>query len=407
MNINRNVFRRPMAIVSAAALTLGVAAPALVGSVANAGQVSTRSIQLSDSTPSATGVSYKVTFTPTSVSTIGAIVVDFCSDSPIIGNTTCAYPANFSVGGATPTTSGAPTGFSTSTGSWVTTSSQQGGAAASARQVFEYTNSTAQTPSGSAISFTITNAVNPSANGSFYARILTFDTAADAATYTASGTTRAATTSLTGMRDYGGIALSTASNIAISATVQETLAFCTSGLVGGVAPSTCGSTATPAVTLGTGTPPTIDSSSVYDNSTGAYQTFMILSTNATNGASVAMKSNYASCNGLSRDNGLTCGIPGQTTGLTQGVAGFGMKVGTGTGGTGTIKPATTNNYSATTFHMGSTDTTSSPYGDVIANTNGTVCANVVSQLTFGATANLTSPAGVYATNETLIATGTF
>jgi hypothetical protein len=405
MNINRNLIRRPAALVSALALTLGVVAPALVGSVASAGQVSTRFIKISDATPSATGVQYNVSFKPSTTANIGGIVVDICSDSPIIGNTTCAYPAAFSWGGATPTTTGAPTGFSTATGSWVTTNSLAGGAGAG-RQVFMYTNATAQTPTGTgtAIAFTVTAVANPSATGSFYARILTFDTSANAVSqYTATGTTRAAT--YANMLDSGGIAMSTDNNIAVTATVQETLAFCTSGPVAAAAPTTCGSTTTPTVTLGTGTPPTIDSSSVYDNSAGTYRSWMVLSTNALSGASVTMKSNWSTCNGLSRDSGTTCGIIGQAGALVAGTAGFGLKVGTGSGGTGTIAAA--NSYSAGTFHMGATDFTSSPFGDQIATTSSAPCANVVSQLTFGATAATTTQAGSYSTNENLIATGTF
>jgi hypothetical protein len=49
----------------------------------------------------------------------------------------------------------------------------------------------------------------------------------------------------------------------------------------------------------------------------------------------------------------------------------------------------------------------STYGDQIADTNSTAAANVNSLLTFAAQASVTTPAGVYSANESLIATGTF
>lgn len=381
MNTNRNLFRRTLAMMSAAALMFGLAAPAVVGSVANAAQVQSRSIALSDSTPGA-AAQYKLTFTASQAAT--ELVVDFCGDSPIVG-ASCAFSSSTvptisspvsSLGTAATVGSGSPVHTVKVTGLTI--------------------------PAGSAFTVTFTSGfTNPSGTGSFYARVLTYGTGG-AAGYAPANTTGAATTTGSDL-DYGGVALSTAANVSISATVMETLTFCTSGLVTGAAPTTCASTSTPSVTLGSGTPPTIDSSAVYDNSAGNYRSYMILSTNASNGAIVAMKSKWT-CNGLSSDSGASCGIPGQSGALTAGTAGFGLKVANGSGGTGTIQAA--NSYSATTFHMGSTGSATT-YGDTIANTNTQPCSNVVSQLTFGATAGLTTPAGIYQSNEILIATGTF
>lgn len=246
------------------------------------------------------------------------------------------------------------------------------------------------TTAGTKYTFYFTNIKNPTSTGAFYARV-----------YTYTGTTYGGYTSVSSLgtvQDSGGFALSTANNISVSATVQETLTFCISDVAPG---SNCAGTNPPVVKLGTGNPVTIDSAAVYDNS-AASTSYMQISTNAVSGAIVNMKSNYASCNGLSSDGGTTCGIPGSAGALAAGTAGFGLKVGAGTGGTGTI--AGTNGYTAGAFHMGTTNAT---YGDTIANTANTVAANVNSQLIFGATANLTTPAGIYSTNETLIATGTF
>jgi hypothetical protein len=53
-----------------------------------------------------------------------------------------------------------------------------------------------------------------------------------------------------------------------------------------------------------------------------------------------------------------------------------------------------------------TSTALSQYGDTIEASTA-ACDSVNSQLTYGADATTTTPAGVYTTTEALIATGTF
>ena len=403
MNIKLGALRRPAALISAIALLGAAVAPALLGSTASAGQATARFIQLSDSTVSATGVSYNVSFKPTSTANIGGIVVDICADSPLIGSTTCTYPTNFSFGGATPAAS-APTGFSTSTGSWVTTNSLAGGAGAG-RQVFKYTNTTAQTPTGTgtAINFAVTAAVNTSTTGTFYARIVTFDTSANAvANYTATGTTRAAT--FAGQLDYGGVALSTSNVVSITAAVMETLRFCVSKLAPGPGCGTSGqAVTTPTLTLGHGSPLALDTSAI-DTDTAYTQ----LSTNANGGAVVNLKVTSSTvCSGLSRDGGATCDIPakGAFGTITAGTAAFGLLVANGTGGTGTVTANANYGTTAANYGMGTTAPYGT-YGDPMESTAG-ACADKNSLLTYAATAASTTPAGIYTTTHSLIATGTF
>jgi hypothetical protein len=177
------------------------------------GQVQSRSIELSSSATSATGVSYQVQFYPTATTAVGGIVVDFCSNDPIVGDTCTAPASPFSVG-ATPTFTG-PTGLAAG-GTWGATSN-------AAHNTFYLTNTTADAPTSTStyINFTITNVTNTVTLGSFYARILTFDTKADATAYT-SGQTG----TITGELDYGGVALSTVSQITITVKVQEQITFC-------------------------------------------------------------------------------------------------------------------------------------------------------------------------------------
>src|SRR5690606_34178331 len=90
MNFIRILDRRAMYLAMAFVLVLmSLVLPAM----ASAAQITTRSIALSSSSKAATNVTYEVTFTP--AANAGAFVVDFCSDSPVMG-ATCTAPGGFS-----------------------------------------------------------------------------------------------------------------------------------------------------------------------------------------------------------------------------------------------------------------------------------------------------------------------
>jgi hypothetical protein len=387
-------------------------------SASAAGQVTSRKITLNNSSPSATPVTYAVSFNPTGTTNIGGITVDFCANDPVVGDTSCTLPTNFTLGTAI-TTGGAPTGFSTSTGSWVTTSSQQCAAAASNFQVFKFTNATAQTPSGSgtAITFSITSPTNPSSNGSFYARIVTFDTKANAdVNFCTSPTVRPA--SFTGQVDYGGIALSTTQNIAITAKVFETLSFC-------VYQTSCGTQAQ--LTLGDATTGALATSTAYTNINAKYT----LATNAQTGVSVQMFGqtlcrnavlSFANCpTGASNQTISAIGTPAALV-STPGSEQFGMCVNavsgttaqapyddTGTGNNCTTG-ITTNTYAGTS-KFGFIDTsaangTNNASGSTVLSSSGPV-TSASSQFAFAANIASTTEAGIYQSNLNMVATGTF
>jgi hypothetical protein len=297
-------------------------------------------------------------------------------------------------------------GFSTSTGSWNTTNSLQCGAAASNFQLLKYENATAQTPTGTStpINFQITGVTNTSTTGTFYARIYTFDTDSNATSnYTCpTGTTRGG--SLSGEIDYGGVALSTATLINITATVQEQLTFCTSK---GAPGNGCTSLTSPNLTLGAGSPAILGTAVSTDTA------YTQLTTNATSGVVVNMKAyksdglTAAGCNGMSRDNFVSCGITGigAFANLAASSGNYGLNVADGTGGTGSVTHNA--NYGTTAGSYGmQAAVASGAYGDPIESSSGAV-QNVNSQLTFAAAAAPTTPAGVYSAYESLIATGTF
>lgn len=351
------------------------------------GQVSTRSMQLSTSTPSAASVSYKLTFTP--VTTAQELIVDFCGDTPLVGST-CAFAA---------TTVPTVTGVTSSVGTATTVGS------GSPVHTIKVTGLTMT--GGTPFTITFSGLTNPSNATSFFARVLTYGTG-NATGYVPANTTGGATTIGT-VVDDGGIALSTASQITISASVMETLTFCVSNAT----ITTCASTGAPSLTIGHNSPAIIDSTAV--DTASAYTQ---LSTNASSGAIVRMKaSNSCSNGGLSSNGGSTCSIVGNgatavTMAAGNGTAQFGMCVGKGANTTvaatyndGSVNNCATTWNAASTYGMNGTNLTST-YGDQIFSTTGPVSGEN-NRCTFAATAATTTQAGIYTGNESLIATGTF
>jgi hypothetical protein len=358
----------------AAVLLVAATAGVLINpsSASAAGQVSSRSIQMSSSAKGATA-SYMVQFTPATTAA-QSIVIDFCSNSAVIG-ASCTAPTGMNAASATFTAG-------TGTTNWIL-----GTAGASQLKLNKNTGSNLGT---SQVNFTINSVVNPTNAGTFYARIYTFAN-------TTYGTYSSAT-SVGNDMDEGGIALSATDTVSINATVQESLTFCVNKTSPGNA---CTSLSTPiTVTLGTGSPVTLDANGVYTDTI-----YTQLSTNAASGAQVALKTNW-SCTGLSRDSGSTCGIPGKGAfaAIVAGTAAFGLNVADGTGGTGTVSHNANYGTTAGSYGMGANVT--STYGDAIESSTGPV-ANVNSLLTYGATASATTPSGVYSATHTYIATGTF
>ena len=429
MSITRNSLKRPAALFAAAALLVGTAIPAMFGASAAAiGQVTSRSIQLSDSAPSGgtittgvgsgTGVSYKVTFTAaTSASNIGAIVVDICDNTPLIGDISCTFPTGFSWGGTTPTLSGGTvTGV---TGTWTASSEQGGGPSTSAPQVLVLTDATPAAPTGP-VSFTITGvtnpstAITPSSSHTYYARILTFATSANQATdYTVTGTTRPGTSGLTHVVDDGGIAMSLTLPITFTARVMETLTLCAASTAyTGTGCAGPAGTDVPSITLGHGTNKILDTSAI-----DTAPIYTQVSTNALNGYALYLRAGNT-CAGLSKDGGTTCGIPavnsGAATGatITAGTAAFGATVTDGTavaGGTGTNTAITRWKTTAPTYIMDNTtanDNVGYTYGSKIISATGQA-NGVGNTITFAATASATTPAGVYTENFSLVGVGTF
>ena len=271
----RSVLRKKMRQASYIAAALVLGAVGVFSSWvqhASAAPLNSRSIKISRSAPSGTNVVYGVGFTiPASVA-IGGLAIDFCSNSPLIGEACTAAPGL--------NTNDGTLSINNQSGTASITDFTIDSAAGDANTII--LNRTASTTSGTVIfelgNGTTNGFTNPSATGTFYARIYTYATAGAADAHDEDNAT--------GYTDSGGIALSTAAIINITARVQETLSFCVypDDDGGGVGTGTCGDT--PSITIGhdngAGTliidPTQVDTALVHFS----------LSTNANGGAVVRM-----------------------------------------------------------------------------------------------------------------------
>lgn len=382
--------RRVGSLFAAGAMLLGIVAPTVVPAFASAGTLTTRSIEATSSVAGATGVEYTVKFTPTA--TFKSIVIDWCAESPITGDSTCTTPTGFSSAAIT-------AAFVTNSLGTVDDSASSAG-----QTVIKGTAD----GTASAVEMTLAGITNPTDVGSYYARIYTYNVADPLAS-----TYWQAVDDLGTTRDTGSIALSTTNAIGVSAAVRETLTFCVANdSVAITAGCANASSNLPNLTLGEGTPKALVTGTV--STAGIYSQ---LSTNAASGAIVKM-TNSTGCGGLKRvgESGNVCAIQPQgalaamTTNQTDGK--FGVRVGTPAGVAGNNFGTVTGDAAyadATNYAMDNTtsgNNVSSPYGDAVFSSTGPV-SNINVPMTFAAVAGQTTPAGLYKANINLIATGTY
>ncbi|MDB5185106.1 MAG: hypothetical protein JWN38_914 [Candidatus Saccharibacteria bacterium] len=432
---NTSALRRSSYFFAIMVVLFAVVAPMIQPHLSSAAQLTTREITLSDSgksggsitsgVGSGADVTYEVKMTL--LSSANSMVIDFCSNDPIIGDS-CTVPTGFTTAGVG--LAGVTGGGDIEGTGWSATSANSGGAVKIAKG--------SGTTAGAGVQkFDLTHITNPSVNGTFYARIYTYaGTDFGAAAGTAWTGPDSATHTVGTYVDYGGVALSINQIITITARVQETLAFCVSGAdtatwgtIGSVDPDCASAEAAtaPALVLGHGSPtPTLN-----DQQIDTADAYSQVSSNATTGVSIAMRNSNTNCGGLSADGGVTCGIPpvgghNALATLTAGAAGFGVGVHDGVaaaGGTGAMNSDPNYTYAAGTgspitsesFGMDADTSTTPPedagsvtseFGDVVAASTAPMF-RVNNQYTFGATTSLTTPAGLYVANIDLIATGHF
>ena len=376
--------RRVGSLFAVMALALATVTPGLVPAFASAAQVTGRSVELSSSSKAATGVTYNVKFTTVSSTAPTAVVLDFCSDSPLVG-AACGIPAGFDASAAT------ATGFTV----------EPTTAAANNKVVI----AGSFTAAGD-VTIPLANVANPTAAGPLYVRILTYDTEANAKAYTSTSYTA-------GLLDQGSAAVSITDTVGVSAAVLESMTFCVSG-----DPTTaenCGGATAPVLKLGEGEG---DAKALSSTVVSQGSLYSQISTNAANGAVVNLKS-ATDCGGLKRAVATGCDITPagtSTDNITAGQAKFGLKVAAaadlaGGKSVGAYQAATSSTYDSSVFRLNynsdkSVGVTSS-YGDPILDTAGAPANNKNVQLTFGASAANNTPAGLYSTDLSMIATGKF
>lgn len=366
----RQIRHSPLrSVIAAIVAVLLIAANAVIPAAAFTNNYN-RSVTMLTAQPSATSVNYHVALTADSSYSLRTIIIDFCSNSPLAGQT-CTAPTGFSVG--TPTAANLLVNGSTPGGTWTPSALNSG-------RTFEYSGSAGTAVSaGNTISFDITSVTNPSTIGSFYGRIFTYTTAAPAYN----------TTDTDVFAETGSVALSTASGIGFVFQVPESLQFC-------VYKSSCGDT--PAVVLGHGANSVLDSSQI-DTDTALFS----ISTNALGGAVVNA---YGSTPKIpsARLNSIGGGTGTMTT-MVAGTEAFGFRLSptSGTIAAGTCYAGAGNNYC---FN----DTMLPPSGSPVPITQQATPGPINSQvmtITFAATASTTTRAGLYTSNIVLIAVATF
>lgn len=446
MRIKSLLDRRAVSSFAALGLLLGMAAPAVVPAFASADQLSTRSITMSTSTASATGVTYKVKFTaPTVIGADeedeGGVIIDFCSNTAVLGDD-CTPPSGMEVNPGSNTLSIDEVKYDASD------PASDGSVTGSGNHIV-WTAGTA-TEAGDVVELTFGGITNPSDVGIFYARVTTYADGTALGTYEDEE-------SVGTYADEGSMALAVTAGIGVTSYVLEAMSFCVSlGNVGddsdtgngsehaiaenaapsencGINENDCdadevgdpdvqpGCVIAPSMTLGR------------DDGTGRIvlgsgfvalgQIWAQLSSNASGDTVVNLKSDAIDCGGLYRDgvsNANNCNIEPADSDFSAGAAKFGLKVGTPVGalkangdpttGSGTIAPADGSGYNDSTFLMnfvaGNGTGVTSTYGDSLFETDGAV-DNMNVPITFGASISSNTPAGTYGANLSLIAVGTF
>lgn len=377
----RVLSQRTGRMATLAALVVATLGQALLPALASADGVTSRSIALSSATVNAAGVTYKVSFT--AAQAVGAYIVEFCNDSPVIGQT-CTAPTGFDA-------TSAALGADGTTATAVTGSTNK----------LVVTNTIAAAGS---VTDSFTGIHNPSTTGPLYARIITFDTAANASA--------AASDTATGAKDSGSVAISINSNVSVSGAVQESMQLCASAAV---MTDNCAGATAPSLKLA-------DANGALGTTLLTVPLYTQISTNASSGAVVSLKSDAAACGGLHRVGDAYdtshCFIKPSTTTVADNSGLFGLMLSandTSDATKGTFQKHSGSVYDTSNYKMGfdsanptaPTSGVTSVYGDQILDTNGAPANSRNMTMTFGASATNMTPAGTYQANLSLIATGTF
>lgn len=366
-------------LTSAAAVILLVSA--VLTPLVSADQLVEKSISLSSSSSGAEAVSYNLDFK--SVKAAGAVVVDFCSNSPLVGQS-CSAPAGLDVAAVSSQT----LGFNDVAALDANTIVAAGNIAADSQVVIEFDEIN-----------------NPTSAGTIYARLVTYDTKANAENYQSTSIGAGAT-------DSGSVAVAITDTINFGGQVPETINFCISE---NAIAEDCSGVVAPDIQL---SEEVEDQSYVLSSDeVSSDQIYTQLSTNALSGAVVRLTSSATGCGGLLRSSDTSaCDIlPALNSDIQPGQAKFGIKTaastGTGSNPSGVLQPFSgsiyNNNSFALNFDDNETSGVTSVYGDPFIDTAGNPANNQNMAITFGVSISDQTPAGDYSTSIGLIVTGRY
>lgn len=312
----------------------------------SAAGLTSRKITLTSSAASAS-TSHKIDFTTATTANLGSIKYQYCTTP----SGSCTGPTGLDVSSVTISAQTGVTGFSTGT--------------LTANSII-VTRSASSVSSGTAISQTFASATNSStANETFYVRITTY-TGTDGAT---------------GANDTGVVAASTANQITVSASVDETLTFC---VYTGANCAAGGSS----VSLGT----------LSTSTTASGTSLMDAATNATSGYAIT----YTGATLTSGANTITA-LSGATSSTGSSQYGFNLKdnatpnVGAEVSGSGS-GTAQSGYSTADSFKFNS--------GDTVAAASGSTASNTFTASYIANIATTTKP-GTYTSTLTYVCTATF
>lgn len=343
-------------------------------------QVSSRSILMSSTDPGATNVAYQVGFTTvTNGQTVGSVVVEVCANSPIIGDT-CTAPTGFSFNKSTLSINNLTGNI---TGLSVDTTDSTANRIVLTRTTGTVANGPVSFALGNGTSNGITNPT--SAAGTFYGRIMVLTTTDGTIT---GGNENNAT-------DAGGVAISTANQLHVTAKVQESLQFCV--YAGDVTSGATCATGGSDVSLGDTNGVLASNSTTYTNNAN-----FDVASNAVSGVSIHMQGTTLTSGSFTIDPAGPACIADPTSTSTEM---FGIRMLTLPSGMTSTAP-----YNCASGHHAFDSNTStgipSEFGEEIAHTTGASDV-LTSTLEFAAKSSLTSEAGVYTTTLTFIATATY
>ena len=439
-----NSLRKKAYLAVATLFAVASLAPMLASQSAQAATLTTRSLSLSSNRNTGTAT---YTFTATTSATTGGVEFAFCT-SPLV-STTCTSPTGLAVAGVTVTSS--PAGFAVSTAGNAPACGITNNAAPSSANTVGPTsgNSTcavraqhATTVAAGATTFTVAGVSNPTVVGTFFVRIATYSSS----TF---GT----------FQDSGTVAQSVSAATNVSFKVQEILQVCAGGttvdaagtsLAGsggaGVAGDTCNSVGVAgylsAVDLGIADPTIVRVTPVASGgSTGGNGTngFVMVRTNAANGASIQYRAVQDTSSGELKVPGASCNANPSTittdscinsvpntqavgSDIVAGTERFGMSstyINKTAGADAAFNLVADSNYDGT----GTTGSTCTPASGVNcwtwepSGTTATVASSTASAvkqlddeaviLKFAATSGFTTPSGAYQVNVDFFAVPVF